>query len=206
MIDKTVEYKSIVMLMDADKVMTTPAPLLPQGFSFRLFCGEEDIEHWCRIETSVQEFDNPAEAKEYFMSEFYPYMDEMKKRCAFVLNSDMVPIATATGWYSRSIIPNRLHWVAVCPEYQGLGLGKAVSQKAINLCAMLAPNQPMWLSTQTQSARAVGMYHKLGFNMVKSGMDLEEEDAYVRDYDRAIEILGGLLDLRVVESLRELSV
>ena len=226
MIDKSVEYKSIVMIIDGEKVMATPEPTLPEGFSFRFFQDEEDIAHWCRIETSVGEFDSEAEARAYFMQEFYhgfsveidtmhevhqfhtksPHLDEMKRRCVFILNNENLPIATTTCWFSKGEITSQIHWVAVCPEYQGLGLGKAVTQKAITVSAKLAPNQPMWLGTQTNSHRAVLMYHKMGFVMVKNEMQLAHENTYVRDYAKAIEILATVLKPEDVLLLQETAV
>jgi len=197
MLDKSIEYRSIIMEMNGEKVLSTPAAVLPEGFSFRLHNGsEEDILHWCRIETAVDEFDAQGEAREYFMEEFYPHMNEVQKRCVFIVNKDGLPIATASGWFSNDEngdVINRLHWVAVCPEYQGLGLGKAVTTKAVNICAKLAPGKKMWLSTQTHSHRAVVMYHKLEFNMQSSH----------KDYARAMEVLAEVLTPENVQALKE---
>ena len=206
MIDKSIEYRDIVMVMDGKTVMATAAPQLPEGFNFRLFEGENDISHWCRIEASVQEFDSENDAKKHFAHEFHPHLDEMKKRCIFITNKEGLPIATATCWFSDGEITSRLHWVAVCPGYQGLGLGKAVSQLAVNVSASIYPNQPMWLSTQTWSHRAVLMYHKLGFNIVKSDMKLGEKNAYVQDYPKAMEVLAGVLAPGDMETLSSIAI
>ena len=203
MLDKSVEYRTIAMLMEGKKVTSTPEATLPEGFSFRLFNKAEDAAHWARIEASVLEFDNEDEAEQYFTDEFIPHIDELKRRCIFIQNKDGQPIATAMGWYSDCKIPNRLHWVAVCPEYQGLGLGKAVSQKAINVCAAILPDEPMWLRTQTHSHRAVLMYHKLGFNMVKNKIPLDEEFSYAEDYNGAIEILTEIFRPEEINALQE---
>ena len=202
MIDKVIEHRDIVMVMDGKKIMSTPEPTLPEGFKFRFFSGEEDIAHWCRIEASVDEFDTEADAKKHFMNEFYPHIQEMGNRCSFIVNQDGLPIATATCWFSDCSIASRLHWVAVCPGYQGLKLGKAISQKAICTSAKLYPNQPMWLSTQTGSHRAVLMYHKLGFNMVKSDINLGERNKYIQDYHRAIEVLAGVFYPAAMQALQ----
>jgi len=197
MLDKSIEYREMIMEMSGEKVLTTAEAVLPQGFTFRLHNGSEnDVMHWCRIETAVDEFDTLDEAREYFMEEFYPHMGEVQKRCVFIANKDGLPIATASGWYSKDEngdVLNRLHWVAVCPEYQGLGLGKAVTIKAVNICAKLAPSKKMWLSTQTHSHRAVVMYHKLGFNVQSSH----------EDYARAMEVLAEVLTPEKVRALKE---
>ena len=204
--DKTVEHRDIVMVMDGSKVMAMPQVVLPKGFSFRFFESEEDISHWARIETSVLEFDLEAEARDFFLEEFYPHIEELKRRCFFIINEEGLPIATAMGWFSNYAIPNRLHWVSVCPGFQGLGLGKAVSQKAVNVCASLLPNKPMWLSTQTESHRAVLMYHKMGFNMAKNDMKLGDKADYIKDFDAAIKVLSGLFDPSDIISLQKSAV
>jgi len=203
MIDESVEYKEIVMVLDANKVMSTSEASLPKSFNFRFFSGEEDIQHWCRIEASVGEFKSEADANKHFQNEFSSRIEDLKQRCIFILNEDGLPIATAMGWLSDADIKSRLHWVAACPEYQGLGLGKAITQKAINVCASLLPNQPMWLSTQTTSHRAVLMYHKFGFNMLKSEMQLKEKSSYIEDYDKAIEILASIYSPEDIKSLKD---
>lgn len=199
MLDTSIEYVRIVMEASGEKVLSAPRAVLPPGFIFRLHNGsEEDIRHWCRIETAVLEFDHEAEAREYFMKEFYPHMDEVQKRCVFILNKDGLPVATASGWFSQDPdggVLNQLHWVAVCPQYQGLGLGKAVSTKAINICAQLAPGKKMWLNTQTHSHRAVVMYHKLGFNVRVS-----------EQLDKAMDVLAEVLKPEDVRALRETAV
>jgi len=188
------------MEMSGEKVLATPEAILPHGFAFRLHDGsEDDILHWCRIETEVDEFDSQAEAREYFMEEFYPHMDDVQKRCTFIINNEGLPIATASGWFSHDKngdVVNRLHWVAVCPKYQGLGLGKAITTKAVNVCAKLAPGKEMWLSTQTHSHRAVVMYHNLGFNML----------AGHKEYTRAIQVLASVLAPEKVQELKESAV
>ncbi|MCL2285290.1 MAG: GNAT family N-acetyltransferase [Firmicutes bacterium] len=203
MIDKTVEYKDIIMVMDGPRALATPQPTLPLGFSFRFFNGSEDIAHWCRIEASVDEFDTIEDAHTHFQKEFGPHMSEVIKRCVFIVNDAGLPIATAMGWFSSGEITNRLHWIAVCPEYQGLGLGKAVSQKAVTVCVNLLPGKPIWLSTQTWSHRAVLMYHKLGFNMLKTKIKLSEGNSYARDYNAAISVLESVLPPADVQQLRE---
>jgi len=185
------------MEMKVEKISSTPEATLPQGFSFRLHDGsEDDVLHWSRIETAVQEFDSQDEARTYFMEEFYPHINEVQKRCVFVVNADGLPIATASGWFSydeNGDIVNRLHWVAVCPEYQGLGLGRSVSTKAINICAKLTPGKKMWLNTQTHSHRAVMLYHKLGFNILASH----------EDYARAMEVLADVFEPKDMLALKE---
>ena len=208
MIDKSVEHRDIVMVMDGRTAAAMPEPVLPEGFRFRFFNGEEDAAHWCRIEASVREFDSEADAKKHFEEEFGGHTDQLRERCIFIVNSENHPVATAMGWFSEDRLTNRLHWIAVCPEYQGLGLGKAVSQKAVTVCAGLSPDHERitWLSTQTGSHRAVAIYHKLGFNMTNKPIQSYEEKTYIKDFDRALEVLATVIKSDVMESIKNKAV
>jgi ribosomal protein S18 acetylase RimI-like enzyme len=56
-----------------------------------------------------------------------------------------------------------LYWVGVDPEYQGLGLGKAVIARATDMLAGFYGRTPIFLKTQTWSYKAVGIYRKCGY-------------------------------------------
>ena len=170
MLDKSIEYKNIIMRIESDKILNIANPALPCNFSFRHFRDCVDIKHWSRIETSVLEFSAENDAENYFTSSYWPYLDDLTKRCLFIINQDGLPIATATAWFANSELGYQasLHWVAVCPEYQGMGLGKAIVQKALILFKELEPNNSVWLHTQTWSHTAVKLYHTIGFNIFKN--------------------------------------
>jgi len=207
MIDKSIEYKDIVMVMNGETALSTAVPTLPSGFSFRFFTDEEDIAHWARIEASVDEFDNEEQARTHFIKEFGDNLTALTQRCVFVINPSGIPVATAMGWFgnTHSQPTNRLHWIAVCPQAQGIGLGKAVSQMAVQVCASLSPGEDVWLSTQTWSHRAVLMYNKLGFVMAKTKLGLEK-DVYVADFEDAIKVLGKVLPAEDVARLADTAV
>ena len=162
MLDKSIEFKRIVMRGERAGMNISP-PVLPGGYAFR-FYETGDAAHWARIETSVLEFDSEDDARRHFAEEFLPHEDELRRRCVFVLRPDGLPIATATAWFSEEH-PARLHWVAVCPEEQGRGIGKAITLKVLEIFRELAPAEPIWLFTQTWSRVAVKMYEKLGFRV-----------------------------------------
>ena len=208
MLDKTLEFKGIIMRMEAHLVPTIKAAPLPEGFSYRFFRNPDDIKHWARIETSVLEFDDPKVAEEYFISSYLPQINDLRRRCVFIKNSDGLPIATATAWYANvSELGHQaiLHWVGVCPEYQGLGLGKAVVQKVLEVFNELEAGYPIWLHTQTWSHPAVRLYHKLGFNFVKTdklGNDNTRSGGskiYEEDSMKAIEVLQKVVDKQLLD-------
>lgn len=125
----------------------------------------EGIKSWGEIEASVLEFTSESEAEEYFIKSYLPYEIQLIHRCIFIIDMYNRPVATATAWYADSELGHQasLHWVSVRPEYQGLGLGKAIVQKSMQVFRELEPDCAVWLHTQTWSHIAIRMYHGLGF-------------------------------------------
>ena len=208
MLDKSLEYKGIIMRIESDKIKTAAEAKLPDGFSFKFF-EPDDVPHWGGIEASVLEFASEAEACEYFERSYLPHLHELQKRCILILNANGAPVATATAWFAVSELGYQasLHWVATRPEYQGKGLGKAVVQKALAVFRELEPGKPVWLHTQTWSHGAVRLYHSLGFNMVRrEGLAVTTTrdgtpKIYQNDFDEAVQVLRTVMDAEYVDEL-----
>lgn len=200
MLDKSVPYQEICMLRP-DGVLS--APVLPKGYSVRTYdAGDE--RYWAAIETSVAEFESIDRALIYFDREFAPNATEMKRRCTFVCDPAGLPAATATAWWSVAGDKRfgLIHWVAVTPSCQGFGLGKAVTQRAIQLLAQYECGRPVMLHTQTWSHIAVRMYHALGFRMVKDVSPLCPKN----DYQSAVSVLKSVMDEAELRRLTETAV
>lgn len=162
MLDKSVPYAGLYMRRKAG----TPAPLydLPGGYGFQTFrAGDEG--NWASIETSVLEFDGEFSALMYFNEKFMPFSGELSRRCLFIENERGEKVATATAWWDE--IETRrypwLHWVAVKPRFQGIGLGKALVSKVTELMIELEGDMDFYLHTQTWSYKAIGVYKAHGY-------------------------------------------
>ena len=196
------------MTIDYDKSSKLAVIELPNGYRYR-FYQDGDAAYWADIETSVLEFSSKDKAIDYYMKTFLPYEEEMKRRCVFIINPAGLPIATATGWFTedRDTPKSLITWVAVDPEYQGLGLGEAVVRRAIKACIDNNIGENIWLHTQTWSYVAVGLYHKLGFNVHKSLRPVwcngDKANRYDNDYIDAIEILKTKLSPKIIKSIEE---
>jgi len=201
------------MRHDTNQYIKYVEPNLPENYSWRLFA-PSDVEHWGRIETSVLEFDSQNRAINYFEKTFMPHVDELQKRCLFALNPDGLPIATANAWFTENESGRQalMHWVAVCPEYQGRRLGRFVAVKALELFQSLEPNLPVWLHTQTWSHVAVRLYHSLGFKMVRNDREAsqthinEYSEMHKNDYHEALHVLKTILGDEYVDELAKTSV
>jgi ribosomal protein S18 acetylase RimI-like enzyme len=190
MLDKSIPYKNIIMKLDCKLISSLSDPVLPNGYTFRLYNDGDEI-NWARIETSVLEFESENDAYDYFTKIFIPRIDELKSRCVFVLNQDGLPIATTTAWYDDSDLGHQVHldWVAVCPKYQGMGIGEAIVKKALQIYNELEPHEDILLHTQTWSHNAVNLYHKLGFVMMKT----ETIKCCGNDYLEAVKVLEDVV-------------
>ncbi len=168
MLDKSIPFKSLYMKITASDIQKIELYSLPRGFSYQMYQPKDEVS-WAEIETSVGEFEAIADALHYF-EESFSDQEKLKKRMVFIANDQEEKVATATAYYE--ILPNGkttyfLHWVAVKPDYQGLGLGKSVVKKALTIFKELNPGKDVMLHTQTWSHKAIQLYHQLGFYLTK---------------------------------------
>jgi GNAT superfamily N-acetyltransferase len=146
----------------------TPLPefQLQEGFHFMLY-QPGDERDWARIETSVLEFDNEMDAFMHFQEQFIPLAPELPRRCIFVVKDDGEKVGTATAWWGYTGVRRdpMVHWVAVKPAYQGLGLGKALIGRTVLLLNEIEGDRDYYLHTQTWSHKAVRLYLWAGFKI-----------------------------------------
>ena len=188
MLDKSVPYADI--LMRRDKGTPIPEFKLPDGFSFAHFkSGDEKA--WAKIETSVLEFPDERDALSFFQENYMPHISELEKRCMFIQNAECEKIATGTAWYRRTGDRRDpwLEWVSVKPEYQGLGLGKAIISRVTRLMAEIDGDRDFYLHTQTWSHKAVKIYEKTGYAITNE----KNVHKYANDnYENAVKILESI--------------
>ncbi len=189
MMDMTIEFQKILMRYKAGSPLVSYG--LPQGYTMVLYQGGDE-KSWAKIEHSVQEFKTQKAAGEYFKDNYQLFTEELERRCIFFEDNEGKKIATFTIWWEY--IGKRRYpwvsWVAVMPEHQGLGLGKALVSKGMELCLEIEGEHDVYLKTQTPSYKAVNIYREQGFDFVKektnTGWDIE-------DYDKMISIIKGHL-------------
>lgn len=204
MLDKSIPYKNIIMkrpaerlepeggLASAEREIALPAPSLPSGFSFKFYRPGDSV-HWSGIETSVLEFDHVEAAEKYFAKDYLPHEVALRERMIFVVSDSGEYVATSSAWWTeyKGRRQASLHWIAVKPEFQGLGLGGTVVMKALSLFPRVEPGLDVYLHTQTWSHKAVRLYAKLGFRMCKS----DTLAHHTNDYAAAMEVLRDVLEV-----------
>lgn len=198
MLDKSIPYKRIIMKLDYEKNLSYDENTLPQGYFFKMY--EEGLEkEWAKTETKVLEFENEDKALSYFTKDLIPYKEQLQKRMVFVMKEENVAVANACAWYIdyKGIHQAQVHYVAVRPEYQGFGIGKAVFKKALSLFPIYEPGQDIYLHTQTWSYKAIKMYLKMGFCLMKD----DSLGYHEKDYQEAVKILKSVLDERTINMI-----
>ena len=151
------KYISVTMIRS--NMDELPACPLPEGYRVRNF--ESGDEHnWANIEAAAGEFNGDKQmALQRFQREFMPHPRELERRCLFLVGAGGRAIGTATAWYNDDFKGGsygRLHFVAIHPEYQGRGLGKALVGAA---CRKMAGwHTKAYLTSQTTSYIAINIY------------------------------------------------
>lgn len=151
--------------MIRESLENLPSFRLPEGYHIRNFRrGEEPL--WAEVECAAGEFTSQEAGLARFNEEFGEHLDEMEDRCFFLVeDSSGRVIGTASAWYNREFRGEdygRVHWVSIHPEFQGRGLAKPL------MCAVMdrlaRSHSKAYLTTQTRSARAIGIYLDFGFS------------------------------------------
>ena len=186
MLDKTLPYYNILMHRQAG----TPVPgvSLPDGFSFVKYSAGDELA-WAEIEASVGEFSSVQEACSYFGKHYLPFSGELDRRTIFIETESGEKVETFTMWweYTEDLRVPSVHWVAVKPEFQGLGLGKAIVFAGMERSLAIEGDRDFYLHTQTWSYQAIGIYLKAGFQFMEAG----SFGGYENDFSKALPILRG---------------
>ncbi|OLZ09598.1 GNAT family N-acetyltransferase [Sulfobacillus thermosulfidooxidans] len=188
MLDKSLPYYNVIMKRPASLPM--PTGDLPEGWRLCSYESGND-QQWAEIERSVGEFDNIATARSYFHDHYLVFPNEVRKRVLFVQSPKGAFAGTVTAWWNDT--GNRrdasLHWLAVRPAYQRMGLGRALVAHCLSLIKQLEGHCEVWLHTQTWSHRAIRLYLSAGFRIVASG----SFGGYANDFDMAFPILKTMI-------------
>lgn len=180
----SIPYFGLTMLRP--NLLAVPDAPLPAGYALRTY-RDGDEEHWARIEHAAGEFKSPVDALRRFREEFGPHTAEMERRCLFLTDEAGTPIGTTTAWYGSlgGDEIGRIHWVAVEPAHQGKKLAKPLLTAALRTMARY--HDKAYLTTQTTSYKAVGMYLNYGFRpVVRSSKCAEGWELIERLLGRAV--------------------
>ncbi|WP_099205965.1 GNAT family N-acetyltransferase [Scatolibacter rhodanostii] len=198
MLDKTIPYKNIIMEANQKQAL---ANFFPEGYRIKGF-EPGDEKHWAEIVTAVGEFETEKEAYDYFISHYSSQMKLLAERCLFILNEEEQYAGTCMAWFDNKD-ENRvgsLHWLAVHPDFQRKGLAKVLIEKVMTIFEK-ENLFPVYLHTQTWSYKAVLLYSRFGFHMLKT----QTFSHYKNEYQDAIPILEDVLSVNDLEMLKRMA-
>lgn len=189
MMDKTLEFVEIIMKRKSGRVIHDY--YIPDGYKIVMFKPGNETD-WADIESSVEEFNTYGDALTYFKKHYLSLEPELIRRCMFIEDSNGNKVATLTAWWEY--VNNRrrpwISWVAVKPEHQGKGLGKALISRGLYLLRELEGDVDFFLKTQTWSYKAINIYRYQGFRIQNEIGDVSLGNLSKR---RAKKVLKGLL-------------
>lgn len=201
MLDKTIEFKSVILMNKNDSYPVIYN--LPEGFSYSFYNDGDELS-WAEIEYSVLELEKIEDGINHVRNTYMKDMNELKRRMIFIVNDKGEKIATATAWYG-SLDGKKIgvvHAVGVKPEYQGKGLGLAIISKMMEVFYTLDKDIPVWMDTQTWSYKAIGCYLKCGFKP----LHYKTYNEVNNQYDEAIKILKDHIKDEVLEKFINLTI
>lgn len=204
MIDKDIEYKSIIMR--CDKVNQDAYKKLNSNTVVEYYVhGMEHI--WADIQKSAGEFEGyiDEDILSYFRLKFLVHEDQLKHRCIFIKDkiSDKY-IGTCCAWFDirRDKAIPVLHWLAVKDEFSNHGYARILIGETLKIFQNLNPGQAIYLHTQPCSYKAIKLYNDFGFCIT-------QKDTYgtaLNEFEEAMVILNKHLEISVFNNLKQTSV
>lgn len=200
MLDKSMPYYNLIL--QRPKGLALPEPVvLPEGFrivDYPSVAGslatsastdlEVEVFHkaWVDILVSVLEFDNHQEAQAYLETHYLIYPEELAKRLFFIASPEGELVATLTNWWHQEpVYEPSMHWVAVKPSHQGLGLGRAIIAEGVRRMQALEGDCAVYLHTQNWSVAAIGLYMDFGYIIAPQAVFAQ----YTNDFTECIKTL-----------------
>ena len=103
-------------------------------------------------------------SEDLFDKEFGADLPAVPQRCFLIVDDSGAAVGTISAWYNRDYKGQEygvIHWVAIRPAYQGIGLGKAGMSFAMTRMAQW--HERAMLGTQTRRLPAIRLYLNFGF-------------------------------------------
>lgn len=194
MIDRSIPYYNLILRCDK---IHTHSVSLPGNYHFKMY-DDGDEKHWAELEYEIGDFSSVEEAETYFRRNYCKQIDELKKRCVFVVDDKGNVVGSCIAWHDlkdKATVAS-LHWLVVSPKYQGKHIGLALCQKVMEI--FKKPGEfSVYIHTQPWSYKAIFLYTKLGFKIQKT----DTFSHYENQYDKALETLKSILTERQVNQL-----
>lgn len=192
-INRNIEYRNIIMRCDNPFYLdnTNSSEFFIRNYK------DSDVKHWARLEYLIDDFESEKAAAEYFNTK-YANCSEIFDRCFFAVDKNGAVIGSCIAWYDElnGESVSSLHWLVVDTKYQDLGVGKALLNSVMKFYKS-KDAFPVYLHTQTWSYKAILLYDKFGFHLLKN----QTFSDYINEYDLAIKVLKQYLPKNSIDRL-----
>lgn len=190
MINKLLPYYGVIM--KKTDVHSYPEYRLSNGFSFVSYTPSREYE-WCQIQTRAGLTENVRKAREIFAQKFKPYTELLAEHCIFIVDDKNRAVASAALWPGKHFGTEhwRIHWVAVDPDYQGMGMGKALMTCLMDIFNSGDHGDWLYVTSQSWNYCAINIYYHFGF---RPYLGVQPVNWYSEDFDRCNQKGWTLID------------
>ena len=163
-LDTSVPHVPVLMVLGDHETVADVE--LPAGYRFAAW-EPRFREPWVRLHVLLGQLPSYDEGLAYFERTYESDPAALERQMILVVDEKDELVGTSSLWRGDHFGEPRLrvHWVGVSPDHQRRGLARALMLETIRLYDELVPSgePPLYLTTQTESWVACGMYLKLGF-------------------------------------------
>ena len=154
--------RDIGIKMARENLESIPEFTLPENYSLRRYRSGDDAA-WTQIHLRADGLNRIT--PKLFAQQFGADAALLASRQYYLVNATGTAIGTGTAWFNDNFEGRnfgRVHWVAILPEYQGLGLAKPLMT---GICRRLHElgHERAYLSTSSARLAAIRLYLQFGF-------------------------------------------
>lgn len=196
-LDTSVAHYPVLMVLGAHD--TPHETALADGYHFEPW----DPRHrdtWVRLHVALGQLPSFEKGLAYFERTYEADPEALRHQMILVCDGNGELVGTSSVWPGEHFGERRLrvHWVGVDPAHQRRGLARALMLRTIALFDELVPSgePPLYLTTQTESWPACGLYLSLGFRPYTGPMPPHfsaSEETFERDNERAWRLIADRL-------------
>lgn len=196
-LDTSVPHHPVLMVLGPHEPVRD-APLAP-GYHFEPWT-DSYKDAWARLHVALGQLPSLEEGTSYFERTYETDRDALARQMILVCDDAGNLAGTSSLWPGDHFGESRLrvHWVGVDPAHQRRGIARALMLSTIRLFDELVPSgaPPLYLTTQTESWVACGMYLKLGFLPYRGPMP-PRFSADEKTFERTNELAWGIIERKL---------
>jgi GNAT superfamily N-acetyltransferase len=156
------EIEDISVDMIRHNLDQIPQFVLPAPYTLRWYQPGDEVQ-WTDIHVEAERYNDIT--PELFANQFGTDPNLLAERQAYLVADRGRVIGTASAWFGSKQWrkeDGRIHWVAIRPSHQGLGLAKPLLTTVCNRLHELG-HRRAYLDTSTVRLPAINLYLKFGF-------------------------------------------